>query len=137
MSISISDENIPYIEICRICFDKVKISNYPHVLKVCACNSYIHKTCLETQLSIKYQNKCEICNSIYIFNIYHNNSKEDILPLNNNQIPIEPNIQNNNLNNGNQQRINNTKINIIMFVFCISIIIFLFMGLMWYLSSSK
>lgn len=57
------------VDKCRICLEPVDIKDYPKVFRPCMCTQPLHMECLQTQLEIKYQEKCEICRQPYLFNI--------------------------------------------------------------------
>lgn len=66
-------------ESCKICLEEVKISDYPDVIKPCACNQFIHRKCLDRQLVKSKQDSCEVCKKKYIFNLYRNDT---YIPIN-------------------------------------------------------
>ena len=74
---------------CRICWETINYNDFPNVFRSCRCNDYVHKLCLEKQLSIKYQDICEVCNCSYVFNMYHKNKKTDVFEM---VIPIQSNV---------------------------------------------
>ena len=65
---------------CRICLEYVNYNKYPEVFRPCACNTYIHRACLDKQLRVKPQSKCEVCNYEYIFNLYKKNT-DIVIPV--------------------------------------------------------
>lgn len=85
-------ETSSYSSQCRICMEEINIEDYPDVFRPCRCNVHVHRKCLETQLSTKYQQKCEVCQKYYIFNMYHKNIISDMFVI---HVPpsIEPQIE--------------------------------------------
>jgi hypothetical protein len=56
---------------CYMCLELINNNDYPNVIRICKCNTYIHLQCFREKQNYFHDPTCEVCRQPYIFNIPH------------------------------------------------------------------